>query len=263
MVTAQKLYEAGFITYMRTDSLNLSKQALESAERYVTQVFGAEYHRLKGYQTDRREAQEAHEAIRPTEFKIRKPSKLNAQTGKLYDLIWRRALASQMAPAKTDKTNVTVGVQGSQEVFLISGQILKFDGFLKVTEEIPNDTVLPEIQPNQELELLEARVFEKFSTPPGRYDEAGLVRKLEELGIGRPSTYAPTIGTILDRGYVIKSDVETKTRRYRGIMLQQSQIEDYDGDEKWGGATNKLLPTSLAELVTPFLTKYFRRNYGL
>ncbi|MYB39852.1 type I DNA topoisomerase [Candidatus Saccharibacteria bacterium] len=264
MVAAQKLYEAGFITYMRTDSLNLSNQALESAKRYVSEEFGAKYHRLKRYQTKGQGAQEAHEAIRPTDFKTRRPAKLDAQAGKLYDLIWRRTLASQMAPAETDKTDVVVAVSGSDEVFLISGQILKFDGFLKATEETPSDVVLPELQLGQELELLEARVFEKFSSPPARYDEAGLVRQLEELGIGRPSTYAPTIGTILDRGYVVKGDVEAKTRRYRGVVLQKSQIEDYDSDEKWGGATNKLLPTSLAELVTPFLTKYFGEimDYG-
>ena len=264
MVAAQKLYEAGFITYMRTDSLNLSDQALESAERYVVGEFGAKYHRSKKYQTKGQGAQEAHEAIRPTDFKTRRPAKVDASSGKLYDLIWRRTLASQMAPAETDKTDVTVAVSGRDEVFLISGQILKFDGFLKVTEETPGDVILPEMQLDQELELLEARVFEKFSAPPGRYDEAGLVRRLEELGIGRPSTYAPTIGTVLDRGYVVKGDVEAKTRRYRGVVLQKSQIEDYDSDEKWGGATNKLLPTSLAELVTPFLTKYFGEimDYG-
>lgn len=264
MITAQKLYEAGHITYMRTDSLNLSQQALTAAEGYIKRQFGQEYHRSKKYQAKNKDAQEAHEAIRPTDFNVSKPGKVDAGAAKLYKLIWQRTLASQMTPAALDKTTITIGASGAREKFLISGQILKFDGFLKVTAEIPGDVILPKITANQKLNLLEAHVFEKFSSPPARFNEASLVRQLEELGIGRPSTYVPTISTILDRGYVVKGDMEAKSRRYRGIVLQNARLEDYDGDEKWGGATNKLLPTPLARLVTPFLKKYFAEimDYG-
>ena len=264
MITAQRLYEGGFITYMRTDSLNLSEQALETAKQYITKEFGNQYYQFRKYQTKNKDAQEAHEAIRPTDFKIEKPAKLDAQAIKLYKLIRQRSLASQMKPAQTDKTNVIIAIKGSDERFLISGQILKFDGFLKITEDALNDIILPEIDLGQKLELLEALVFEKFSSPPARFGEASLVKKLEELGIGRPSTYAPTISTILERGYAVKGDVEAQTRRYRGVILQKAQIQDYDSEEKWGGATNKLLPTDLAKLVTPFLKKHFSEimDYG-
>ena len=249
---------------MRTDSLNLGELALRAAKQYIIKEFGDKYYQSKKYQTKSKDAQEAHEAIRPTNFKIEKPTNSDIQANKLYGLIRQRALASQMKPAQTDKTNIAIAIEGSDEKFLISGQILKFDGFLKITKDALNDVILPEMELNQELELLEARVFEKFSSPPTRFGEASLVKKLEELGIGRPSTYVPTIGTILERGYVIKGDVEAQTRRYRGIILQKAQISDYDSEEKWGGATGKLLPTDLAKLVSPFLKKHFGEimDYG-
>ena len=264
MIAAQRLYEGGFITYMRTDSLNLSEQALETAKQYIIKEFGDKYYQFRKYQTKNKDAQEAHEAIRPTDFKIERPTKLDTQAIKLYKLIRQRALASQMKPAQTDKTNVIIAVRGSDEKFLISGQILKFDGFLRVTEDALNDIILPKMDLGQKLELLEALVFEKFSSLPARFGEASLVKKLEELGIGRPSTYVPTISTILERGYAVKGDVEAQTRRYRGVILQKAQIQDYDSEEKWGGATNKLLPTDLAKLVTQFLKKHFSEimDYG-
>ena len=257
MIAAQKLYEAGLITYMRTDSLNLSQQALTAAQKYIIQEFGSDYHKLRKYQTRAKDAQEAHEAIRPTDLTLEKPAKIDEQIAKLYRLIRERTLASQMSPAQTDKTTVTIAIEDRSEVFVINGQILKFDGFLKVTSDALNDIILPEIQVGQSLDLLEMHVFEKFSHPPARFGEASLVSKLEELGIGRPSTYVPTINTILERGYVVKSDVEAQTQRYRGIGLQNKQIRDYDSEDRYGGAKNKLLPTDLARLVTPFLKKYF------
>ncbi len=264
MMSAQKLYEGGFITYMRTDSLNLSRQALKAAENYVKSNFGAQYYRQKQYQTKSQSAQEAHEAIRPSDFTVQNISKLDQQADKLYQLIWQRTLASQMAPALIDKTNITIAVEKSDYILLASGQILRFDGFLKVAREKLNDVLLPEIAVGDNLELTTVQMIEKFSKPPARFEEASLVKKLEDLGIGRPSTYAPTVNTILERGYVIKGDVDAKSRRCRGLLLENAQIRDYESEDQWGGATNKLLPTDLAKLVTPFLKKHFEEimDYG-
>ena len=188
MIAAQKLYEAGHITYMRTDSLNLSQQALGAAASYIKQQFGAKYHQLKKYQSKNRDAQEAHEAIRPTNYNTLKPSISDDKAAKLYKLVWQRTLASQMKPAELDKTTVTIAVDGRAEKFSVSGQVLKFDGFLKAAGEMPGDVILPEMKASQELELSEAHVFEKFSSPPVRFNEASLVKQLEELG-NRPTEY--------------------------------------------------------------------------
>ena len=264
MAVAQKLYESGLITYMRTDSLNLSRLALVAATDYIKGSLGARYHRQKQYQTQARGAQEAHEAIRPSDFTIQHVTKLDKQADKLYQLIWRRTLASQMTPAELDRTTATIAVEGSDYLLTASGQILRFDGFLKIVQENLNDVLLPELTVGSELELVTAQVTEKFSKPATRFDEAGLVKKLEELGIGRPSTYAPTINTILERGYVIKGDVAGRSRRCRGLFLEDGSIREYESEEQWGGANNKLLPTDLAKLVTPFLKKYFEEimDYG-
>ena len=257
MMNAQKLYEAGLITYMRTDSLNLSQQSLKAAQAYIVAKFSKKYHRQVEYQNQTKASQEAHEAIRPTDFNQETPEKLDSQANRLYQLIWRRSLASQMAPAETDKTTMMIGADKTEKVFIASGQILRFDGFLKITQDGLKDVLLPDVKVGLKLDLIEAHVYEKFSQPPARYGEAGLVKKLEELGIGRPSTYAPTIGTILERGYVIKGDIEPQSRRYRGIVLNQEGLCDYDSQDKWGGSTNKLIPTDLAKIVTPFLKKHF------
>ena len=257
MMNAQKLYEAGLITYMRTDSLHLSQESLKAAQAYIVAKFSKKYHRQVEYQNQAKASQEAHEAIRPTDFNRETPEKLDSQTNRLYQLIWRRSLASQMAPAETDKTTMTIGADKTKKAFAASGQILRFEGFLKVTQDGLKDVLLPDVKVGLKLDLIEAHVYEKFSQPPARYGEAGLVKKLEELGIGRPSTYAPTISTILERGYVIKGDIEPQSRRYRGIVLNQDGLCDYDSQDKWGGATNKLIPTDLAKIVTPFLKKHF------
>ena len=261
MIAAQALYEHGFITYMRTDSLNLSQQALNEAKNYIVATFGDKYYRHKNYQTQTKGAQEAHEAIRPTNFQVTEPqaAKLSAQATKLYRLIWQRTLASQMSPAQTDRIVVTISSTDDKVTFNLEGQILRFAGFLEVTNDATDDVILPEMKVQQKLTLLEANIAEKFSKPPARFSEASLVQNLEEQGIGRPSTYAPTISTILDRGYVVKGDVEHKMRRYRGILLKKGQLNDYDSEDQFGGATNKLLPTDLAKLVTPFLNKHFSR----
>ena len=266
MHLAQILYEAGFITYMRTDSLNLSQQALKQAGDHIIQTFGENYHQLRNYQTKTKSAQEAHEAIRPTNFKVKKPQKLEAAAVKLYELIHSRTLASQMADAQFDKTTISLAAYVNQEalkinnqllIFKLRGQVLQFDGFLKVLPESNKDVILPNCQINQVVNLLEAGVAQKFSNPPARFSEASLVKKLEDLGIGRPSTYAPTIDTILERGYVVKGDVEPQIKYSKNILLQEQRLREYDLEEKWGGATNRLLPTSLAELVIPFLKQHF------
>ena len=264
MLAAQKLYENGFISYMRTDSLNLSRQALQGASSYIKGAWGARYHRQKQYQTKSQSAQEAHEAIRPTDFTVQQITKLDGSARKVYQLIWQRALASQMAPAELDKTSVVIAVGDSDYELLASGQILRFEGFLKATRENLSDVLLPDLAVGDQLQLTTAQTAEKFSRPPARFDEASLVRQLEELGIGRPSTYAPTISTILDRGYALKGDVESQSRSCQGLLLEKGEIRDYQSEDRWGGASNKLLPTDLANLVTPFLKKHFSdiMDYG-
>ncbi len=256
MSLAQRLYEEGHITYMRTDSTTLSTLALKAAEEYIKKEFGDKYHHSRQYQTKSQGAQEAHEAIRPTNFN--KPSAGDdSSQQKLYELIWRRALASQMAPAAIDRTEIQINISSRPEQLIAKGEILTFDGFLKVYGGGKDDVILPELKQGQELSLNEMTATETFSKPPARYSEASLVRKLEELGIGRPSTYAPTISTIQTRGYVEKTEVEGKQREITKLELKNGTMNNTKISENFGADKSKLVPTPVAEITTDFLTKHF------
>ena len=256
MTIAQRLYEEGNITYMRTDSTNLSGLAINAAKDYIVKTYGEKYHQVRQYKTKDKAAQEAHEAIRPSHM-----DKLSAGADsgqkKLYELIWRRTLASQMAAASIQKTEVLIDISGHSEQFLATGEVLIFDGFLKVYGGGKDDRILPAVEKGQKLALKALSALEGFSKPPARYSEAGLVRKLEELGIGRPSTYAPTISTIQDRGYIEKSDLEGKSQDLSELVLDKGKIEERIQSVVTGADRNKLLPTQLADIVTDFLLKYF------
>jgi DNA topoisomerase I len=256
MTLAQRLYESGHITYMRTDSTTLSGLAIKAAEDYISSDFGVKYHQRRQFKTKNESAQEAHEAIRPTDFR-RLSAGADAQQKKLYELIWRRALASQMAPAEVDRTEVTIAVSNRPEEFLAKGEVLKFDGFLKVYGGGKEDVILPEVHQGQTLALGTMAAVQTFSRPPARYSEAGLVKKLEELGIGRPSTYAPTISTIQSREYVEKGDLEGAQRQVTQLMLADGNVKEETVTETYGADRNKLLPTPLAEVTTDFLVKHF------
>lgn len=256
MMLAQRLYESGHITYMRTDSTTLSDLALSAAADYITSEFGTRYHQRRQFKTKNASAQEAHEAIRPTDF--RKPSAgADAQQQKLYELILRRALASQMAAAEIDRTEVVITVSGRDETFLAKGEILKFDGFLRVYGGGKDDVILPELANNQTLQAQSVVATEVFSKPPARYSEASLVKKLEELGIGRPSTYAPTISTIQSREYVQKTDLQGEERTIKSFVLNAGNIEEETQSVITGADRNKLVPTHLADVTTDFLVKHF------
>lgn len=256
MTLAQRLYENGHITYMRTDSLNMSPIAVTAAEKYIIKEYGAKYSKPSHYKTKDASAQQAHEAIRPTSF-----SKIgagaDASQKKLYDLIWRRALASQMAPASVEKTDVEIDISNHKDSFTANGEILMFDGFLKVYGGGKDDRILPRLEVGQELKLKSATALQGYDRPAARYSEASLVRKLEELGIGRPSTYAPTIGTIQDRGYIEKGDLEGTVKPVKEIVLKAGKITKHDLEVTVGADRNKLLPTDLADVVTDFLMKHF------
>jgi DNA topoisomerase I len=256
MTLAQRLYESGHITYMRTDSTTLSTQALAAAERYITAQFGKDYHKLRQFKTKNSSAQEAHEAIRPTDF-----DKLEAgnddQQRKLYRLIWQRALACQMAEARVEKTEVNIAISTQPELFVAKGEVLLFDGFMKVYGGTKDDVILPALKTSEGLKLGELTATETFSRPPARYSEASLVRKLEELGIGRPSTYAPTISTIQTRGYIEKRDLEGNPRDVRILSLQGETVTSNTRQETTGADRAKLVPTGIADVVTDFLVKYF------
>jgi DNA topoisomerase I len=256
MNLAQRLYEAGLITYMRTDSMTLSDSAIVAAEKYIKQAYGAQYHQGRQFKTKDQAAQEAHEAIRPTDF-----AKLSAgeddQQQKLYQLIWQRALASQMAPAQLERTEMVINISDHVETFLAKGEILKFDGFMKVYGGTKDDVILPALQTGQALERRTITATETFNRAPARYSEATLVRKLEELGIGRPSTYAPTISTIQTRGYVEKQDVEGSEQAIIELKLEGSQVTNLKSQITVGADRGKLLPTAIADVTTDFLVKYF------
>ncbi len=256
MTLAQRLYEHGHITYMRTDSTSLSGLAIDAAKKYITAEYGEKYCQTRQYKTKSQSAQEAHEAIRPTHF-----NKLEAgadpQQIKLYRLIWRRALASQMAPAAVEKTEILIDISGRKEQFLSVGEVLNFDGFLKVYGGGKDDKLLPAVEVGQKLKLDSLGALENFTKPPARYSEAALVKKLEELGIGRPSTYAPTIGTIQTREYVEKKDLEGSQRTLRELALEKSKIIERTQEVIVGADRAKLTPTPLADIVTDFLLKYF------
>jgi len=256
MTLAQRLYEEGHITYMRTDSNNLSSLAIDAATKYIKQQYGAKYIRPQRYKTRSAGAQEAHEAIRPTNVSQVSAGADSAQK-KLYGLIWRRMVASQMAPAQVERTEVKIAMSGRSEQFLATGEVLKFDGFFKVYGGGKDDRLLPPLTKGQKLDLQSMTALQSFSRPPARYSEASLVRQLESLGIGRPSTYAPTISTIQDRDYVEKKDIFGEEQEVQQIKLENEQIKH--GVEKIivGADRSKLVPTELALVVTDFLVKYF------
>ena len=262
MTVAQQLYEAGKITYMRTDSVHLSQMALGMARDTITGMFGKAYHKSRQYATKTKGAQEAHEAIRPT-YMNHPTIEGDAAQRKLYELIWKRAIASQMADALLEKTSIYIDISTSKEQFVATGEVIKFDGFLKVYMESTDDEneqedgILPPLKKNQPLEAEEILAVQKFAQPPSRYNEASLVKKLEELGIGRPSTYAPTISTIQKRDYVIKEDKEGVLRNYEVLSLKNGNILSLTKSEKTGYEKNKLFPTDIGELVTRFLLQSF------
>ncbi len=264
MQIAQRLYENGYISYMRTDSVSLSGTALTDITATVKGMYGEDYHQFRKYKNKNESAQEAHEAIRPTYMS--NPSIQEAEWARLYELIWKRTMASQMADAELEKTIAKIGISTNKEELTASGEVLKFDGFLKVyredkdddeLEEEANDGMLPPLTVGQSLPLKEMKATERFSRPPSRFTEASLVKKLEELGIGRPSTYAPTISTILKRGYVEKRDKEGTRRDFRIVRLQQDVVTKMMEQENTGAEKSKLFPSDLGLVVTDFLKQYF------
>ena len=256
MQIAQKLYENGHITYMRTDSLNLSQTALSAMSTYISSTFGKEYHHLRTFKTKSEGAQEAHEAIRPTDF-----SKIAAgadeQQKRLYQLIWQRTVASQMTAAKVNRTIAVIGMSNNPALYSAKGEMLAFDGYLRVYGGGKDDVILPNLTVGENLDLMTLEARQIFSRPPARYTEATLVRTLEELGIGRPSTYAPTISTIQARGYVEKGIGEGKQRNYHVLQLSGGQIHESTESENTGADKGKLLPTALAIMANDFLVKHF------
>ncbi len=263
MVIAQRLYESGLITYMRTDSTNLSSMAISTAKEAITSMYGVEYSQPRNYKTKSKGAQEAHEAIRPT-FISNTSIEGNANEKKLYTLIWKRTIASQMADARLEKTDITISGEGISEKFIVQGEQIIFDGFLKVYIEGRDDedesekaTLLPHLNIGQKLIDESITATEKVTQRPQRYSEASLVRKLEELGIGRPSTYAPTISTILQRGYVIKSDKPGTSRDYRELTLSKGIITSRVKNEVVGREKNRLCPENIGIVVTDFLSSNF------
>lgn len=256
MQLAQRLYEAGHITYMRTDSTLLATLALSAAGDYITKSFGEQYHQRRQFKTKSASAQEAHEGIRPTDF-TKQSAGEDTQQQKLYQLIWQRTVASQMTPAQTERTEVTIGISTKSEKFIAKGEVLKFDGFMKVYGGGKDDTLLPPVDKGDVLTLQSITASETFSRPPARFSEASLVRKLEELGIGRPSTYAPTISTIQTRGYIEKKDLEGTERTAQILELKSDAITEEARTEITGADRGKLVPTHIAEVTTDFLVKYF------
>ena len=256
MTLAQRLYEAGQITYMRTDSTVLSSLAINSIGEYIKKEYGAEYHRSRQYKTKNQNAQEAHEAIRPTNVNHNSISGDGTEK-KLYDLIWRRTVASQMTDTRINRTELNISVSNQQEIFTAKGESLEFDGFMKVYGGTKDDVILPSIATGDPLQLKELNAREQFSRSPARYSEASLVRKLEELGIGRPSTYAPTISTIQTRGYVERADLIGEERKTRVLTLKESKVLPSEETEMIGADRAKLIPTPIAEVTTDFLIKYF------
>ena len=263
MMVAQRLYEAGKITYMRTDSVNLSETALSQAKEAITANYGGKYHQVRHYKTKSKGAQEAHEAIRPTYIANQTiAGERNEQ--RLYDLIWKRTIASQMADAELEKTTAKIGISTTSEVFVAQGEVLKFDGFLKVylegtddEENEENSSILPPMNVGDKLNYSDISAVQRFTHHPARYTEASLVKKLEELGIGRPSTYAPTISTVQKRGYVEKTDREGNPRNYTVLSLANNNVKKEVKTENTGAEKSKLFPTDIGMVVTDFLIQYF------
>lgn len=272
MILAQKLYEAGHISYMRTDSVSLSQTALDDISKQITASYGKQYLQFRKFKNKNESAQEAHEAIRPTYMEKSQVDIVDAQ--RLYDLIWKRTMASQMADAELEKTIAEINISTIKEKLQAEGEVMKFDGFLKVyneskdeedeNEETDTEGMLPPLSKGQILELSELVATERFSRPQPRYTEASLVKKLEELGIGRPSTYAPTISTVLKRGYVEKRDKEGVKRDYRIIKLKKDKLQKSIEQENTGAEKSKLFPTDLGAVITDFLLLHFDNvmDYG-
>ncbi|MEE9259534.1 MAG: type I DNA topoisomerase [Candidatus Scalindua sediminis] len=266
MTLAQRLYESGKITYMRTDSVSLSKLAMDIAAKEVTSAYGAEYSETRQYTTKSGSAQEAHEAIRPTDFS-EKSTGSDRNQKRLYELIWKRAIASQMANARIERTTATIGISTVPQTMKATGEIIIFDGFLKVyletkdaeKEDEENKEMLPPLSVGQELSLVKMKAIQRFTRPPARYTEASLVKKLEEMGIGRPSTYAPTISTIQKRGYVLKEHRDGKERQYQELILANNEVNTHTRKEITGAEKAKLFPTDIARIVNDFLVKNFPR----
>ena len=265
MALAQRLYEAGKISYMRTDSVNLSQEAIAGATQAITNNYGADYAQERHFKNKASGAQEAHEAIRPTDFSVSQVAgERNEQ--RLYELIWKRAIASQMADAQLEKTTATIGISTNEQIFVARGEVIKFEGFLKVYLESKDEDededegtkgMLPPLTVGQALHLGKITAREGFSRHAARYTEAALVKKLEELGIGRPSTYAPTISTVQKRNYVVKESREGRERQYRELYLQDNNITDATLTEITGSENMKLFPTNLAMVVNDFLVEHF------
>lgn len=262
MQIAQKLYESGLITYMRTDSVNLSEEAIAAAQAEINSYYGVEYSQSRRFNTKNKSAQEAHEAIRPT-YMDRHTAGADPTEKKLYDLIWKRTIASQMAEAKLERTTAHINVSQSAHQFVAKGEVLLFDGFLKVymegtdDEEQEEKNMLPRITVNEVLTRNSIQATERYSRPKPRFTEASLVKELEENGIGRPSTYAPTISTIMKRGYVEKSDLEGTVRPYFQLTLEGNDISEKTLTEKTGADKGKLMPTDIGSVVTDFLKDNF------
>ncbi|CAN5537628.1 type I DNA topoisomerase [soil metagenome] len=264
MTLAQRLYESGKISYMRTDSLNLSEDAIQGASQQITSSYGKEFLNVRRFKTKSESAQEAHEAIRPTDFSAQEVGG-DRNEQRLYELIWKRAIASQMADAEIEKTIATIGISTVPQTFIATGEVIKFEGFLKVYIESTDDEeqdeeskgMLPPLQTGQKLSLDRMKARQTFTRPPARYTEASLVKKLEEMGIGRPSTYAPTISTVQKRGYIIKENREGKEREVKEIFLKGDKIEERTDTEITGTEKNKLFPTNIAMVVNDFLVEHF------
>ncbi len=264
MSVAQKLYESGKITYMRTDSVNLSGLAINAAKQKIVSTLGEKYHQIRQYKTKAKGAQEAHEAIRPAYIDHEEISG-TSQEKRLYDLIWKRTIASQMSDAELEKTTVTINISNTPEKFIATGEVLIFDGFLRVYIESDDDEdqnggskgLLPPLTVKQILRWDKIQATERYTQKPPRYTEASLVKKLEELGIGRPSTYAPIITTVQNRGYVVKEDRTGTEREYTELILSVQKISEKVKTELTGAEKSKLFPTDIGMVVNDFLTKYF------
>ena len=267
MSVAQTLYEAGHITYMRTDSVNFSDTAIENAKNAIFNSYGKGYSNPTKYTNKNSNAQEAHEAIRPSDFSV-KSVKLSSDADRLYDLIWKRSIASQMSPAKLERTTIKINAKNVDGSFISKGEVIKFDGFLKVylessmddeDEEVLENEILPIVHANEILAVEHIRTTERFTKSPARYMEASLVKKLEELGIGRPSTYAPTISTIQKRGYVEKNNQEGIERPFKVIEFKENEITEFINTEITGKEKNKLIPTDIGMVVNDFLVENFSK----
>lgn len=263
MKLAQTLYEAGHITYMRTDSVKLSAYAIEGAKREITKLYGADYSKPRNFETKSKSAQEAHEAIRPTGFDLHKVSE-GPQENRLYELIWKRTLASQMAEALIERNTIKISISKNVNFFTVTGEVIKFDGYLKLYTESTDDentesgtSIIPPLYKGEKLNLVKCQALEKYTRPQPRYNEASLVKKMEELGIGRPSTYAPTISTIQKRGYVEKDTKAGKERPVRYMLLEKGKISDQTKKDNYGAEKNKFFPTDIGMITNDFLVSNF------